>query len=81
MNSKRKAPEDQLPSASRASYADVVKTKSTLKDDWWRRFQAEDEEEAIEKALEASLEDAKVGFSLLFELFIFASKKVSIKTS
>lgn len=62
MDSTRKAPEDQLPSVSLASYADVVNTKSPLKDDWWRRFQAEDEEEAIEKALEASLEAAKVGF-------------------
>lgn len=62
MDSTHKAPEDQLPSASRASYADVVKTKSPLKEDWWRRFQGEDEDEAIEKALEASLEAAKVGF-------------------
>ena len=38
-----------VPSASRASYADIVKRKSPLKDDLWRRFQAEDEDEAIEK--------------------------------
>ena len=60
MDSTRKAPEDKLPSASHASYADIVKTKLPLKDDWWRRFQAEDEDEAVEKALEASLQDAKV---------------------
>ena len=60
MDSKRKAPEDQLPSTSRASYADIVKAKRPLKDDWWRRFQAEDEDEAIKKALEASLEAATV---------------------
>ena len=62
MDSTNKALEDKLPSTSRASYADVVKTKLPLKDDWWRRFQAEDEDEAVEKALEASLEDAKVSF-------------------
>ena len=64
MDSTRKAPDDQLPSTSRTSYADVVKTNLPLKDDWWRRFQAEDEDEAIEKALQASLEDAKVVFFL-----------------
>ena len=55
MDSTCKAPGDQLPSTSRASYA------SPLKDDWWRRFQAEDEDEAIKKALEASLQAATVG--------------------
>jgi len=61
MDSTGETSEDQLPSASRASYADVGKRKSPLKDDLWRRFQAEDEDEAIEKALKASLEAAKVG--------------------
>ena len=60
MDSTRKAPEDKLASPS-ASYADVVKAKSPLKDDWWRRFQVEDEEEAIKRALEASIEAATVG--------------------
>ena len=70
MDSTRKTPEDQLPSASRASYADVVKRKSPLKDDSWRRFQAEDEDEAIEKALEASLEAAMVGvFSFVLVIY------------
>ena len=60
MDSKGKAPEDKLASPS-ASYADVVKAKSPLKDDWWRRYQAEDEDQAIKRALEASIEAATGG--------------------
>ena len=84
MDSARKAPEDKLPSASRASYADIVKTNLPLEDDWWRRFQAKDEDEAVDKALEASLQDAKVSF-FLFCLSSgstsFATNKASIKTT
>ena len=61
MDSSRINTEDQSSSSSsgeatiRALYADVVKGHSPLTNDYWRRFQMEDEDEAMRKALKESL--------------------------
>ena len=71
MDSSRINPEDQSSSSSsgeesiRTLYADVVKGHSPLTNDYWRRFQMEDEDEAMRKALKESLLSTltKVGYS------------------
>ena len=59
MDSTNYSSDEQSPSTSagRPSYADVVKGYSSapITNSYWRKFQAEEEEEAVKKALEASL--------------------------
>ena len=71
MDSSRINPEDQSCATSsseesiRTLYADVVKGHSPLRNDYWRSFQIEDEDEAMRKALKESLLSTrtKVGYT------------------
>ena len=69
MDSTNYSSDEQSPSTSagRPSYADVVKgyLSAPITNSYWRKFQAEDEEEAVKKALEASLKDCIVSFSVV----------------
>ena len=84
MDSSRINPEDQSSSSSsgeesiRTLYADVVKGHSPLTNDYWRRFQMEDEDEAMRKALKESLLSTltKVGYSFWQLFFSLSSQQV-----